>query len=267
MRQMVADGSEWLQRLRELHGRSRLWAVGIEAFLILVLLAVYRGGRSVIKGQELLARKNAEMVLEIQTFLHLPSEATIQSLFSSESFFVVMNTYYTAIHFPLMAVFLLWGFWRRPWEEYRWARNLIVIQTGAALVIHILFPLAPPRMFAQWGFIDTMTRYGPSPYAGASADLANQFAAMPSLHVGWAVLIAYVVTRTGRRPLASLAWAHAGLTTFIVVVTANHWWLDAVVGVMLLVLADRLVRRPTQDADPSPVPVPATSAQISASAA
>ena len=259
MRQKLTEGWSLVRRVRELHGRSRLWAVGVEAILILFLLAVYRGGRSVIKGQELLARKNAEMVLELQTFLHLPSEATIQGLFTSEAFFVVVNTYYTAVHFPLMAIFLLWGFWRRSWDEYRWARNLIVIQTGAALVIHVLFPLAPPRMFSQWGFIDTMTRYGPSPYAGASADLANQFAAMPSLHVGWAVLIAYVVTRTGPRLLARLAWTHAALTTFIVVVTANHWWLDAFVGVALLVLADRVVRRPAQQdvaEEPQHVPAP-----------
>src|SRR5690606_20267921 len=127
---------------------------------------------------------------------------------------------------------------RRPFVEYQWARNLWILQTSAALVLHLSFPLAPPRMFPQWDFVDTMTRYGPSPYEGASGGLANQFAAMPSLHVGWAVLIAYVVLRTGPRWLGVLAALHATLTMVIVIITANHWWIDAFVAVALLAAAD-----------------------------
>lgn len=160
------------------------------------------------------------------------------------------NVYYTGVHFPLMVAFRLWGFVCRPRAEYRWARNLLAAQTAMALVIHVVFPLAPPRMFAQWGFVDTMTTYGPSPYEGASADLANQFAAMPSLHVGWAALIAFVVVRTGPRVLAVPAVAHACLTVAVVVVTANHWWLDAVVGIVLLIPAARLVAASPATTDP-----------------
>jgi hypothetical protein len=157
--------------------------------------------------------------------------------------FRAADVYYTGVHFPLIVLFLVWGFARRPAPEYEWARNLLVLQTGTALMIHLAFPLAPPRMFPQWGFTDTMTVLGPSPYDGASGAIANQFAAMPSLHIGWAVLIAYVVARTGPRWLAWIAGTHAAVTVLVVVITANHWWLDGVVGVLLLVLADAVLRQ------------------------
>ena len=120
----------------------------------------------------------------------------------------------------------------------------MIALTGTALVVHIVFPLAPPRMFPQWGFVDTMAAFGPNAYAGASGDLVNQFAAMPSLHVGWAALIAYVVHRTGPRWLAAVAAAHVVVTVLVVVVTANHYWLDGIVALALLAVATRVVRPP-----------------------
>ncbi|WP_114423658.1 phosphatase PAP2 family protein [Nocardioides houyundeii] len=234
--------STQLEGPRPAAARAVIRAVS-ELVLIAVLFCLYKLGRSLITGQEQEALQHGDLVRRLEAVLRLPSEAAIQAAVHSEPLFRVANVYYTSVHFPLMALFLLWGFLLRPRAEYLWARNLVILQTGAALVIHMLFPLAPPRMFPSWGFLDTMARYGPSPYDGASADLANQFAAMPSLHVGWAVLIAYVVARTGPRWLAVCAALHAALTTFIVVVTANHWWLDAVAGVLLLVAADAVLRR------------------------
>ena len=145
-----------------------------------------------------------------------------------------------------MIAFLVWGYVRRPRAEYRWARTLLIAMTGIALVIHVAFPLAPPRMFAGFGFVDTMAVYGPSAYGAAGASVANQFAAMPSLHIGWAALIAYVVVRTGPRPLATLAVAHALVTTAVVILTANHWWLDGLVAVAILALAATLCPAPRQ---------------------
>ena len=217
-------------------------AVG-ELALVVALFGVYKLGRALVADQQLQAMQHADLVRQVEAVLRLPSEAAVQAAVGSESLFRVANTYYTGVHFPLMAMFLVWGFARRPAPEYVWARSLLVLQTGAALLVHIAFPLAPPRMFPQWGFTDTMTILGPSPYDGTSGALANEFAAMPSLHVGWAVLIAYVVARTGPRWLAGAAAAHALLTTFVVVVTANHWWLDGAVGVLLFVLADAALRR------------------------
>ena len=121
-----------------------------------------------------------------------------------------------------------------------------MVLTLLGLVAHIVFPLAPPRMFPRWGFLDTMTTYGPSAYDGASGALVNQYAAMPSLHIGWAVLIAVVVCRTGPRPVAYLACLHALTTIAVVIVTANHWLLDGVVALALLGVALLVVPRPAE---------------------
>jgi hypothetical protein len=136
-----------------------------------------------------------------------------------------------------MIAFLVWGYLFRPRAQYHWARNLVAMVTGAALVVHIIYPLAPPRMFPQWGFIDTMATLGPNAYAGTSGALANQFAAMPSLHIGWAAIIAYVIHRTGPKWLAWVATGHLAITVLVVVVTANHYWLDGIVALLLVAAA------------------------------
>ena len=138
------------------------------------------------------------------------------------------------VHFPLTALFLVWGYLRRPPSDYRWARRLIITMTALALLIHTAMPLAPPRMMSRLGFVDTMATIGPSAYEGSAATVANQFAAMPSLHVGWALLLSVVVIRTTKPRWKWITLAHPAITTLVVVVTANHYWLDALVAAALL---------------------------------
>jgi len=210
----------------------------LELALIGALYYLYHLGRLAISNHEERAMDNAHHIHRLEQVLHLPSEAWIQdSLSNIPHLFTVANTYYVYVHFPITIAFLVWGFVVRPRAEYVWARNVMVVQTFLALTLHFLMPLAPPRMFPDWGFIDTMTLYGPSAYDGASASVANQYAAMPSLHVGWALLIAVVVTRTASRPWYVLAWIHAAVTIAVVTVTANHWWLDGIVAAGLLAVA------------------------------
>ena len=214
----------------------------LELLLVAVLFELYRFGRLLARGQEAAAYAHAVQVHHLEQLVHLPSEAALQGLVPSPTLLHLANVYYVSVHFPSMVAFLVWGYLFRPRAEYLWARNLAIALTGTALVAHIVFPLAPPRMFPQWGFVDTMGTLGPDAYAGASGDLANQFAAMPSLHVGWAALIAYVVHRTGPRWLAWLVTAHLALTVLVVVITANHYWLDGVIAVVLLAVISVVVR-------------------------
>lgn len=206
-----------------------------ELAIISALYFAYRFGRLIGLGREDVARAHAELVHQAERFLRLPSEAAVQGAVSHiPDVYEMANRYYVTLHFPLIIAFLLWGFFARPRPHYIWARNLLIVQTSLALAIHIAFPLAPPRMFPEWGFVDTMHVFGPNAYGGASASIANQYAAMPSLHIGWAVLIAVVLVRTAPRPLAALGIVHAALTVFVVVITANHWLLDGLVAVGLL---------------------------------
>ena len=218
-----------------------------ELLLVSGLYGVYKLGRLLSADRTESARTHARLVHHLERVLQLPSEAAIQDAVHSVRLFEAANVYYVSAHFPVTIAFLVWGFLARPRAEYLWARRLLVVITLLGLVVHIAFPLAPPRMFPRWGFLDTMTTYGPSAYDGTSGALVNQYAAMPSLHIGWAVLIAVVVCRTGPRWLAVLACLHALTTVAVVTVTANHWLLDGVVAVALLGVALLLVPRPIDE--------------------
>ncbi len=224
-------------RLPSLVRRSAVRAALAELAFVGVVYAAYRLGRLVTADAVGVAREHAHRVHDLERALPLPSGAAIQSAIGSTPVFEAANLYYLGFHFPVVIAFLAWGFLARPRAEYRWARNLLVVQTLAAVIIHIVYPLAPPRMFPKWGFIDTMSVYGPSAYDGPSAAVANQYAAMPSLHAGWAILIAFVIARTGPPLLAWLAGAHALLTVAVITVTANHWFVDTAGSVALLGLA------------------------------
>lgn len=229
---------------------ARTLGLGIvELLLVSGLYVVYRLGRLLTVDGEGTARAHARLVHQWERVLQLPSEAAIQDAVHSVRLLEAANLYYLSAHFPVTIAFLVWGFVARPRSEYLWARRLLVVLTLLGLVAHIAFPLAPPRMFPRWGFIDTMTTYGPSAYDGTSGALVNgalvnQYAAMPSLHIGWAVLIAVVVSRTGPRLLAVLACLHALTTVAVVTVTANHWLLDGLVAIALLGVALLVVPRP-----------------------
>ncbi|WP_406051066.1 phosphatase PAP2 family protein [Kribbella sp. NBC_00889] len=220
-----------------------VWRVVREAVLLATLFLVYSAGRQIAAKHTGSAFDHAHDVLAIQNWLHLPNEASIQHAALKLPHLVEgANLYYASVHAPLTAAVLLWlSIWRpKAYSHVRWT---IVALTGLALAGHIIFPLAPPRMMP--GFVDTGLAFGQSVYGvERSGGMANQFAAMPSLHVGWAALIALsmiLITRTKWRWL----WlAHPIITFAVVVVTANHYWLDGIVVLLLLAVALPLLLRP-----------------------
>jgi hypothetical protein len=115
---------------------------------------------------------------------------------------------------------------------------VIVGLTGLALIVHVLVPLAPPRMLPDLGFIDLAAKYGQSVYGAYEVgSLSNQFAAMPSLHVGWALLLPIPVILATRSRWSWLFLAHPIITIAVVVGTANHFWLDGIVAAALLLVS------------------------------
>ena len=218
-----------------------------EIILLVTLFVGYRLARLAIAGHDDLAIANAWQVWDVERLMHLPDEETLQDwVLQWPDVLKAANWYYVIVHFPITLAFLAWGWLRRPPPEYRWARRAIITLTAFALVLHTAMPLAPPRMLSSLGFLDTMAAFGPSAYDGGAATVANQFAAMPSLHVGWALLIAVVVVRTARTRWRWLIIAHPVLTTLVVVVTANHYWIDALVAALLLGLVLLVTPRPPE---------------------
>ncbi|WP_030690489.1 phosphatase PAP2 family protein [Streptomyces globisporus] len=235
-----------------------------ELLLVTALFLVYKFGRLFANGHETRAFRNADRVWDAERAIHLPGEGTIQRLLlHGEPLIHAANTYYAAVHFPATIAFLAWLYWRRP-AHYLWSRRVLALLTGAALALHLLMPLAPPRMLAASGLVDTARVYGPSVY-GATPEtdsMANQFAAMPSLHFGWALMVAIgliAATRSRRRALWLL---HPLLTLLVIVGTANHYWFDALAAAVLLGLALLAVPAPGRPTAPPSTPRPLGAAPL-----
>jgi PAP2 superfamily len=198
---------------------------------------------------------NAERVIRFERMVGLYHEETIQDLFLPYHVFIQFwNTWYGTAHFVVtLAVFVLL-FWKRPAVFPVW-RNSLAIMTALAIVGFALFPLMPPRLLdkpcdryggaciasdlrsenGSFGFVDTLSEYG-GPWSFDSekmADISNQFAAMPSMHIGWSTWCAVAVW-----PLLRRRWQRAVVflyplaTLFCIIVTANHFWLDGAGGLL-----------------------------------
>jgi hypothetical protein len=198
---------------------------------MLALIFGYELARLVVVDSSA-ALANARTLWDVERVLHLPSEAAAQRLvLDHPTLLRLVNDFYASAHFPVTAVFLFWVYvWRH--DAWRWVRNAMTVFTAAALVIAALLPLAPPRMVAPFGLVDTGRAMEQSVYPAAPGNgPANQFAAMPSVHVGWALLVGICVVVVVAR--GWWRWAvllHPLLTAAVVTLTANHYWADTIVA-------------------------------------
>jgi hypothetical protein len=238
-------------RVRRFFARD-LPSAATQVALVASLFLLYREGRLLSGEHVSTAVRNGSNLWHLERTLHLPSEESLQQLVLDRHEIVrAANWYYVGAHFPVTIIFLCALFlWRRA--LYNRVRNALIVATALGLGIHIVYPLAPPRLVSGIDMVDTGTVFGPSPYRGAVRGAANQFAAMPSLHVGWAVLIGVVLWRVAPLALRWLGALHATLTTLVVVVTANHYWIDGVVGAGIVLVALRITR-PWAAREPSQV--------------
>ncbi|GAA4703910.1 phosphatase PAP2 family protein [Nocardioides conyzicola] len=219
-----------------------------EVAQILAAFLVYNLGR-VLATQELgRADAHAHDVLHVERWLRLPAEATLQTWALGHDWIVeVANRYYVSVHFPLTIAVLVWLYrYRRP--AYRWAKRALLWATAIALVFTVLLPVTPPRLLGSLGMVDTGHAGGISIYqAPVLGSMSNEYAAMPSLHVGWALLIAVVLIAACRTRWRWLWLLHPAATVFVVVSTANHYWLDGIAGAVLVLGALWLTRPQRQD--------------------
>ncbi|MEZ5217998.1 MAG: phosphatase PAP2 family protein [Ilumatobacteraceae bacterium] len=198
----------------------------------------YRYIRTITRDDGREAFANARHVMRIEQMLGIFNEPHVQGVFlRSQAVIHVLNRYYVIVHFTATVGFLAWAYVRHN-RIYSAIRNVFLTVTGAALVIHVLVPLAPPRMFPGNGFVDTLRLYGPRIYTtDLSQSVANQFAAVPSLHFGWAVLVAGGVIAIKRNKWSLLTILHPVITLLAIVATGNHYWFDAMVAMALIMLA------------------------------
>jgi hypothetical protein len=222
------------------YGRQLLFEIAICGGL----LVAYRSIRLFTKSDLRVAFANAREIITFETWLGLPFEDDLQQfLLDHPTIIKFLNHYYIWFHFPAAIALLLWLYLRHA-NEYRFVRNLMAFVTFAALIIHLVFPLAPPRMMA--GFVDTMQTFGPNIYSPNALDgAANQIAAMPSLHFGWAMIEAIAVIMVLSSRWRFVILVHPILMALAIVATANHWWIDAAAAGVLIVAAIGLYRLAT----------------------
>lgn len=209
-----------------------------QAALLASLIGLYFAGRDLAKspGQVAQAFDNAHRLWDLQRFANLPSELSVQQwLLDHPTIAQTANAYYAGVHFPFTAAAVVWLYLRRR-PVYAWIRAVLVTMTGLGLVLTFAFPLAPPRMMTDLGFTDVAAQFGQSVYGEPGRDAANQFAAMPSLHVGWALAVGIALVAAGATWARWLWLLHPAVTIVVVVGTANHYWADCLVAAALLLL-------------------------------
>ena len=204
---------------------------------------------------------NAERVIRVERLLGSFHEESVQDWFLPWRWFISFwNVFYGTAHFVVTTLALVYLF-RRLTRRYPLWRNTLACTTALALFGYAAFPLMPPRLLpASYGFVDTLREVGGlwSFDSGAVAKVSNQYAAMPSLHFAWSAWSALVLTPALRRQWArALMAAYPFLTLFAIVVTGNHYWLDAAGGAAVLGAGFLLGRALTRALDRRlPVPAP-----------
>lgn len=234
-----------------------------------IYIAAFYGVYSLIRNTQGSASVSAEHafahargVIHVEQALGLFFEERLQDAFLGwRPFIQFWNLFYGTFHFVVTIAALVLLFQRFPARYPRW-RNTLAVTTGLALIGFAAYPLMPPRLLpASYGFVDTLRVFGGlwDFDSGPVAQVSNQYAAMPSLHFAWSTWSACVLYPMLRRPWSrALVLAYPAITTFAIVVTANHYWLDAAGGAMVLSLGALVGFRLAAMTAPHPVgePVP-----------
>ena len=224
--------------------RLRFWYEVVYIGLFYGLYWLVRNAHGSARDARVQAFTNAKRVIRVERWFGIWHEESIQEPFLHSKFFIqFLNTWYGVAHFIVTIGALVWCFRARP-ERYRGARNGLAFITALALIGFAFFPLMPPRLLpTSYGFVDTLKVFG-GPWSfdsGPVAKASNQYAAMPSLHFGWASWCAATLwpwaTTHARKALLVF---YPLLTLFAIVVTANHYSLDALGGFVTFLIGSWL---------------------------
>jgi hypothetical protein len=230
---MLAAAVRWLPVLR---GKPGWHALARETAIVAALYALWIRAEEFDPFGTAGGLDRGRQVYRLERAMHIMWERAVQSWVIGSKFVVqVSNIYYGGLHVTAMGIFLVWLFARHRLHFGVW-RTTLALTTAACLVIRYV-PVAPPRFYPEYGFIDTAELYNQSVYGPVGTGVSGQFGAMPSIHVAWAVLIGVAVWRVSSSRWRWLGALHALITVFVVTCTANHWLLDGVVGSALLIPA------------------------------
>ena len=211
-------------------------AMALEAALVLTLYATWRFVMALRSTRLDEGLTHGRTVFDIEKALHFGNEAEMARwLLAHPTIAHLANGFYATVHAPALLVFLVWLFLRHR-DHYPRVRNVVAAVTGMCLFMH-WFPVAPPRMYPQLGFVDVARSLGDSVYGPVGQGISNQVSALPSLHAGWALIIAFGVIVASPSRWRWWIVAHPVLTMLVIAATANHWWLDSIAAAAVLGVA------------------------------
>jgi membrane-associated phospholipid phosphatase len=231
------------------------------AILVSVDMA-YTAVRGIADGHRSVAIAHGQQVIDLEQSTGTFFEPSLQAFFlPAQTVIDFANQIYLNAQFSIALGFLVWLYLFRN-ESYYFVRNMFVVSMGLALVGYSLYPTAPPRMFPQLGFVDTLNAFAEVGHDSTAAKLfINPYAAVPSMHCAFAMMIggsAFMVCRNWWSKAAWAVWPF--LVTWVTIVTANHYWVDAALGwgvaLTSAVVAHRLLARARPEAWSFRVPSP-----------
>jgi membrane-associated phospholipid phosphatase len=206
---------------------------------------LYETVRGVAEGRRSVAFANGETIIDIEKSIGAFFEPGLQSFFLDYRWLIeAANFLYMNSHFVVTTVFLVWLYiWRN--DSFYFVRNMFIVAMGLALVGYTLLPTAPPRLFPEYGFIDTINDFSNVNHDSALVKLfINPYAAVPSMHCAFALMIGIPGALLARNRVARVAWAlYPALVIWVVIVTGNHFWLDAAAGALVATLSALIAHR------------------------
>ncbi|MFI8290781.1 phosphatase PAP2 family protein [Streptomyces sp. NPDC085614] len=230
----IADDGRFARLRARTPRRPRIW---FEVLLIGVSYWTYSLIRNAVPEQKAQALENADWIWRVEQSLGLAVEHTVNHTVNSVTWLIVsMNYYYATLHFVITIGVLVWLYRWQP-GRYAASRTVLFATTGVALVGYYLYPLAPPRLMNGQDFVDTVLVHHTwgSMASGNLKHMSNQYAAMPSMHIGWSLWCGLIIFALASAPWARiLGLLYPAATLVVIVATANHFWLDAVGGMICL---------------------------------
>jgi hypothetical protein len=236
-RATLRERSRLVRLLTGAHGRTPVW---VDVLVTLWLLWLYDQINNLAPLRRIVALHNAAAVLALERSLNLAPELSLDRWVAAHATVgLVLSYYYVSAHFFITFGLLAWMWWRKP-RLYRPLRTQLVLINVIGLLIFWLYPVAPPRMLTSDGFRDIIALTGAVGdfHQGGLASAANQYAAMPSLHIAWATWCSLVVWRLfSNRLVRGFAIAYPFMTAVVVLSTGNHFLLDVFAGALLTATA------------------------------
>jgi membrane-associated phospholipid phosphatase len=195
---------------------------------------LYRLVRGLVDGQVAVSFAHARSIVDFERSLGLFFEPGLQHVVNDHlhPLIEITNVCYVNMHLFGTTAFLLWLYFARN-EAFYFVRNMFMVAMGIALIGYVVFPTAPPRFLPEWGFTDTVTQMVGSEPANTANVLYNPYAAVPSMHVAFALMLGFAGARLVKtRVLKVLFYGYPLWVAMVTILTANHFWMDAFLGAL-----------------------------------